>query len=320
MLSRNAERLYWLGRYVERVEDTARLLSVFSHVMLDLPKSKKISWEFLLRIMAAEQPFHEHYEQVNEYNVMYFLLSDANNAGSIRSSVKAARENARTSRDIIPLEGWEILNELNLLVKHSMDEATRRRHHYPFLAKVIARCQQFNGMIANSMSRDQAYDFLTIGALIERADMTTRILDVATGILLRRSEDENAFDALLWLEVLKTTNALTMYRALNGPKVTPQKVVYFLLCTHSFPRSIRFCLLEIESLVFSLPRNESFFIAWDALNFIFVRCDQTRVADSEELHLFFDDVQKGLMQLNNVIAETWFPEAFDSQQEQQQSA
>lgn len=318
MLSRNAERLYWLGRYVERVEDTARLLNAFSHVMLDLPKSKKLGWEFLLRIMAVEDIFHERYDSVNEYNVMYFLLSDASNMGSVRSSVKAARENARTSRDIIPLEGWEILNELNLLVKNSIDDATHRRHHHSFLTKVIARCEQFNGMITHAMSRDQAYDFLIMGQLIERADMTTRILDVATGILLRRSDDESAFDALIWIEVLKTTNSLTMYRAINGPKVTPQKVLHFLLCTHTFPRSIRFCLLEIESLGFSLPHHEQFFIAWDALNFIFEHCDQATAVDVEALHSFFDDVQKGLMVLSNVIAETWFPAAFDAQQSQVQ--
>ncbi len=184
MLSRNAERVYWLGRYIERTEDTARLVKAFTQVMLDIPKAKKISWNMLLQILLSEEKFNELYDEVNEQNVISFLLNDIKNPSSIRSSVRAARENARTSRDIIPHEGWEMLNDLNLMVKHSAEKTIHRKERYKYLSKIISSAQQFNGLIQSSLSRNKSYEFLRIGVLLERADMTTRILDVAAGNLV----------------------------------------------------------------------------------------------------------------------------------------
>lgn len=312
MLARNAERVYWLGRYVERVENTARLLNAFSHVMMDLPQSKKLRWDMLLKIMSSEQGFTQRYKEYNTENIIIFLLADAENAGSIRSSVKAARENARTCRDIIPLESWEILNELNLLVKKSMDKALNRRYRYQFLEEIIGLCQQFNGMIYNTLSRNQSFDFLIMGNLIERADMTTRILDVAAGVLLRRDSEARAFDTVIWSEILKATSALTMYRTVNGPRISPENVLNFMLCEEEFPRSLKFCMHVMHGLASVLPRNSPFYDQLALVEKQLDLCEDNIAVDPEELHIFFDEIQKGLIALHNEIADIWFLKEYDS--------
>lgn len=308
MLSRSAERVYWLGRYIERTEDTARMLKAFSQVMLDIPKTNKLSWNMLLRILFAEYEFNKLYDEASEKNVINFLLADIRNPSSIRSSIKAARENARTSRDVIPIEAWEMLNDLNLLVKESADDAIHKRNRYKFLSEIISRSLQFNGMIQSSLSRNQAYDFLQIGSMIERADMTSRMLDVAAGILLRRnSTDVGSLDMLLWLEILKAQNAIQMYRSVNGPKIVPPKVLHFILCREDFPRSIKFCLGEIEVYAAQLPDNDDVFEGWDLLLEKVNSFDKTKEVSPEFLHRYFDDIQKGIIKIHNRISQTWFP-------------
>ena len=319
MLARNAERIYWLGRYVERVENTARLLNAFSHVMMDLPKSKKLRWDMLLRIMSAEHDFEKQHDDYSVENIITFLLADADNPGSLRSSVKSARENARTCRDIIPLESWEILNELNLLVKKSIEKALNPRYRYQFLEDIIGLCQRFTGMVYNSLSRNQSFDFLVMGNLIERADMTTRILDVAAGVLLRRNIEAQAFDTVIWAEILKATSALTMYRANNGPRINPEIVLNFMLCEESFPRSLNFCIHVMHGLATVLPRNKSFYKQLGVLEDKMALCEDNIDVDPEELHIFFDDVQKALIALHNEIADIWFLKEYDPSPELSQT-
>ncbi|WP_299875474.1 alpha-E domain-containing protein [uncultured Cocleimonas sp.] len=308
MLSRSAERVYWLGRYIERTEDTARMLKAFSQVMMDIPKTHKLSWNTLLQILSAEYEFNKLYDEATEKNVITFLLADVENPNSIRSSIKAARENARTSKEAIPISAWEMLNDLNLFVKESANDSTNRRNRYKFLSEIISKCLQFNGMIQNSLSRNQAYDFLQVGIMLERADMTSRMLDVAAGILLRRNASEvGTFDMLIWHEILKAQNGIQMYRSLNGPKIDPTKVLHFLLCRDDFPRSIKFCLTEIEVYASQLPDNDEVFEGWDLLLEQVNSFDETKDVSPEFLHRYFDDIQKGIIQIHNGICHTWFP-------------
>ena len=306
MLSRNAERIYWLGRYIERTEDTARLLNAFSQVMLDLPQSSKPDWDVLLKIMSVESQFYEHYDVANEENVIRFLLTDTNNPGSIRSAVKAARENARTLRDRLPLEGWEMLNDLNLFIKKRADLASRQRNRFQFLTETISKCQCFNGMIRTTLSRNQAYEFLCMGAFIERADMITRTLDIAADILLHRPDDVSAFDAHIWLEILKAQNAVMMYRSVNGPRMSPKAVLRFLIGEDDFPRSIKHCLVSMGQLGQTLPRQQIFVERTHALVTSLENYKQQPGIMSSDLRKIFDDTQIGLNELHQIIAQTWF--------------
>ncbi|GAA0413351.1 alpha-E domain-containing protein [Cocleimonas flava] len=312
MLSTSAERVYWLGRYIERTEDTARMLKAFSQVMMDIPKAQKLDWNMLLRILSSEHEFNKLYDEATEKNVIKFLLADIRNPSSIRSSIKAARENARTSRDVIPTAAWEMLNDLNLFIKESVDDSTHKRVRYKFLTEIISRSLQFNGMIQNSLSRNQAYDFLQLGIMLERADMTSRILDVAAGILLRRDSIEiNSFDMLIWLEILKAQNAVQMYRSANGPKIEPTKVLHFILCREEFPRSIKYCLSEIERSASKLPDNQDVFEGWDLLLGQLNSFDENKEVSPEFLHRYFDDIQKGIIKIHNRISLTWFPKSIE---------
>ena len=306
MLSRNAERIYWLGRYIERTEDTARLLNAFSHVMLDLPTSGKLGWDVLLKIMASEALFYEHYEVADEKNVVMFLLDDIRNPSSIRSAVRAARENARTLRDRLPLEGWEMLNDLNLFIKKGIEDASRQRNRFQFLTDTITKCQCFNGMIRTTLSRNQTYEFLCMGSFIERADMTTRTLDIAADILLQRSDADGVFDTHIWMEILKAQNAVMMYRTKNGPRSSPRAVLRFLIGEGDFPRSIKHCIKAMEGLVQELPENEAFTESTQSLTAKlegFVEMDEIV---PEKLRDFFDETQLGLNEVHSIIATTWF--------------
>lgn len=306
MLSRNAERIYWLGRYIERAEDTARLLNAFSQLVLDLPRSNKPDWDVLLKIMAAEAQFYENHTEASEDNVIAFLLNDVNNPGSIRSGVKAARENARTLKDRLPLEGWEMLNDLNLFIKRNANDAPRQRNRFQFLTSIISKCQRFNGMISTTMSRNQAYEFLCMGMFIERIDMTIRTLNITTDILLSRPEDSRAFDSHIWMEILKAQNAVSMYRNTNGPRLSPKVVLRFLIGDRDFPRSMKHCLTGMQQLVSALPDNHLFTQQADSLlqNLETYKTGDEIVLD--DLRQFFDDTQRQANELNQTITNTWF--------------
>ena len=320
MLSRNAERIYWMGRYIERTEDTARLLNAFSHVMMDLPKSGQLGWDVLLKIMASEALFYEHYEVANEDNVVKFLLDDIENPSSIRSAVRAARENARTLKDRLPLEGWEMLNDLNLFIKKGAESASRQRNRFQFLTDTITKCQCFNGMIRTTLSRNQSYEFLCMGGFIERADMTTRTLDIAADILLQRSDEDGVFDTHIWMEILKAQNAVMMYRMKNGPRSSPRAVLRFLIGEENFPRSIKHCIESMEWHVQDLPKKKTFV---ESLNHLVINLDGFIERDEiipANLRTFFDEIQQGLNDLHSIIATTWFlsadaPAATQSQEQ-----
>ncbi len=319
MLSRNAERTYWLGRYVERTEDTARLLNAFSHVMMDMPSSSKLGWDMLLKIMANEELFFTLYDKANEKNVVKFLINDTENPSSIRSAVKAARENARTLRDRIPLEGWEMLNDLNLFIKKGAENALHQKNRFQFLKDTILKCQSFNGMVRTTLSRTQVYEFLTMGSFIERADMSTRMLDVATNTLLNRPENAKTFNIHIWVEILKAHNATMMYRMVNGPKVTPEAVLSFLIGEDEFPRSIKHCLDSMQWQAQNLPRSTKFVNNIDALIYNLDSYKNNSDIKLEGLSQFFDDTQQGINALHQIIATTWFLSAVAPEQTQSQS-
>ncbi len=210
MLSRVAERMYWFGRYVERAENTARLISVNTNLMLDLPEVKYI-WGSLISITGYERQFADRFSHQDERNVIKFLLEDP--SCSIRKSVSMARENARTSREIMPNEAWEKINELHLYLQKNINLGVKRDGRHRFLSELMAQCQELTGYLAGSMSNDLAFNFIKIGRYLERADMTTRILDVGCLNLIDPDHQEiSEYENILWMNVLKSLTAYQMYR------------------------------------------------------------------------------------------------------------
>ncbi len=255
MLSKLAERLYWTARYLERVENTARLVSVYDYLLFDLPQEVGISWYNLIALNGAESLFEEHYKDRNERNVVKFLLADASNPSSLVSSIQALRENVRTSRDLLPQETWEFVNELHLFVRENVKQGINRNRRKQFLELIVKCCQQINGLFNGTMSRDAPMQFLRLGYNLERADMLTRLLDAGSAALLNEQETELNIEEVVWANVLRSSSAYMSYRRTIRNIVRDCDVVNFLLEDQYFPRSFRFCLNQIRDAAGSLPKG-----------------------------------------------------------------
>jgi len=305
MLSSVAERLYWMSRYLERAEDTARLVGAYNHLIMDIPRGSEPAWDIMIRILEAEHAFEERYRAVTEQNVIKLLLADTAAPCSIPFAIATARENVRTTRDVLPEEAWELVNELHLYVGEAAKSSVGRRNRHTFLAEVIARCQMINGLLLSTLSRDHAYRFIKLGRLLECADMGTRVVDVGAGDILDRAGSHAAIEPLLWSALLQALSASSAYRREIGPIVEKNDVVNFIFTQGNFPRSIKFCVAGIREELTPLNNHEQ---ALRAINRIRRRLNRLAVdaLSREELHAFIDDFQLQLSALHQSIADTWF--------------
>ena len=306
MLSRVAENLYWMSRYLERAESTARLIGAHGSAALDLPKHVRPDWASIISITGNDQLFHDRYVDASEAHVIRFILADENNPGSVLSSIRFARENARTIRDIIPREAWEQINELFLNAKSKLADAISLKHRYQYLDQVILAVCQINGVLAGGMSHDASYDFVRLGCNLERADMTSRIVDVRSlGMPAERDENLKPFENILLMSVLKSLTAYQMYRRHLQSAVTRDGALQFLLQDPRFPRSFRFCLGEVRSCLMSLPRNEVPLLQLRRLETeISALC--TSSLGPEELPVAIDRLQIHLDDVHAAVVKTYF--------------
>ena len=306
MLSRVAENVYWMARYVERAENTARLVRVNANLLLDLPRGLTPGWEPLVAITGMNEDFQERHIEANERNVVRFLIGDATNVNSILSSLRAARENCRTVREIVPRSGWEQINELFLYAKENVNTGVTKRGRHAYLARIITGSQTINGLLSSIMARDEAYQFLRIGQNLERADMTTRIIDVRSTDLLPETPPEMmAVDTIQWMSVLNSLSAYQMYRRKVQVQVTRKAVLRFLFQNTLFPRSFLHSLNAVEESLGDLKNNQDSLkqireLVRKALGVRVENLDQAR------LHHFIDDLQLGIIELHELIAQTYF--------------
>ncbi|KZY97165.1 hypothetical protein A3746_21745, partial [Oleibacter sp. HI0075] len=258
MLSKVAERVYWAARYLERVESTARMLSIYDTLLFDLPRQVNLGWYNLIVINSLEQDFNERYSVQDERNVVKFLVGDDTNPSSIVTSLKAIRENIRTTRDVIPADTWELVNELSQYVQDHLQQGINRRDRHEFLGNVISACQQIIGLWQVNMPRDSAWEMLKLGQNLERADMTTRNLDAATAAIMQIEDDDFAVNSqqIIWGNVLRSLSADQPYRRAMRSSVKAPLVCSFLLTDPRFPRSVEYCLNDMIQGVKALPRAE----------------------------------------------------------------
>lgn len=307
MLSRVAENIYWLSRYVERAENTARLVRVNSHLVLDTPSGITPGWEPLVEIAGLAAEFHSVEREPNERNVVRFLIGDANNPGSILSSLAAARENCRTVRDVLPRSSWERLNELHIFAKENIQSGLTKSGRDQFLDQIIAGSQRITGLLGSVMYRDQAWDFSRIGRNLERADMTTRIIDVrSTDLFPDDMLESRSLDTLQWISVLRSMSGYQIYRRQVAIRVSRSDVLDFLFQDACFPRSFLHCLEAVDE---SVARIDDKSPALRKIGALKRKLRQTKVADlnQESLHLFIDELQLGIMALHQSLAQTYFP-------------
>ena len=304
MLSRVAERMYWFGRYIERAENTARLISVNTNLMLDLTRVGFI-WSSLVSIAGLEEAFARRFTQKEERNVVRFLLD--NPTGSIRHSIATARENVRTTREILPSESWENVNELYLFIGENIDKGVKRDGRHRFLAQIMRRCQGITGYLAGAMSNNDAYNFIKIGRNLERADMTTRILDVGCLNLVSEKRPEILeYEAILWMNVLRSLTALQMYRQNVKDRVNGEDVAEYLMDDLYFPRAVAHCLSEVRGCCEILPNAESPLRSVTHAQRKLASEDVKLLLRNGELHRYIDEFQEELAEIHLSISGNWF--------------
>ena len=258
ILSTVAETIYWMARYVERAENTARIIMVNANLLLDLPRGIAPGWEPILAITSSNQLFYEHYSEPDEKKVVKFMVSDKYNTASILNSLMSARENLRTVRAIVPRGAWEVLNDLHYYAQEHKSKVLSRKGRFEYLTHIIRSCQLIAGNISGSMSHDETYEFVRLGKNLERADMTTRVLEVRAGNLLPKLADElKPFDDIQWKSILESVAAYQMYRRHVHVRVKGSAVMSYLLQDRQFPRSIAYCVIEVEHCLRSLPDSEA---------------------------------------------------------------
>ena len=250
MLSRVAEHLYWLGRYIERADDTARLFDATANLIMDLPEHSPVNWNGLVEAVTAERVESE----TTEARVSRWLILDAKNSSSVRSCIHSARENGRVVRGQIPKDAWESLNRIDLMLSDQALSAMSRRRRADLLRDVIWGCRHISGVLHGSMSRDEAWQFLRLGVQIERADMSSRLLDFKSTSILPDNEWTQESDAVMgWMAVLQAQDGYEMYRQSVNNRVRAADALGFLLSDRSFPRSLTHALGEVESGLLGLP-------------------------------------------------------------------
>ena len=246
MLSRVANSIYWMCRYIERAENVARFISVNLNLLLDMPSEKGKHWEPVVMTTGDQALFEERYTDYDQETSIRFLAFDRAYPNSILSCLAAARENGRSIREIISSEMWEHLNNfyLELAQSRGVDLALVDPHR--FFKIIQMRSHLFTGLLDSTMSHGEAWNFARIGLMMERADKTSRILDVKYFMLLPQADLVNTpVDNIQWMAVLKSASAFEMFRKAHH-RITPRNVADFLIFDSQFPRSIRHCVAKAQ--------------------------------------------------------------------------
>ena len=333
LLSTVAERVYWIGRYVERAEATARLVKVHTELFLDLPRAAGLQWRPLLEVTGSGSSFDRYRADrppgpaaggaavdavESEEEVVHFLLAERASPVSVLMSIGAARTNMRANRPVLPRMAWEVLNRLSHWSLVSVDAAVHRRTRLGWCAHVIEELQLLSGILGSTMNHDEAYAFFEMGRQLERADMTTRVLDVQAATLLDRASpdhgssdhdasSDNPYADVTWMGVLCSVSADHTYRQKFGGGVTAVTALRFLLRDPQFPRSVEHCLTQVARALLELPRYEEPMAATARLQAELTDIDVNRLAtDSAALHEAVDQLQQGISAVHVRLAATYF--------------
>jgi uncharacterized alpha-E superfamily protein len=312
MLSRVAESIHWMSRYVERAENVARFVEVNLQLMLDAPEGQDQQWAPLVATTGDDAEFTKRYGTATQQNVIQFLAFDAENSNSIFSCLRAARENARTVREIISSEMWLQLNKFYLMVNDAAASGKGMEMPHEFFGEVKNASHLFNGVTAATMTHGEAWHFgPMLGRMLERADKTSRILDVKYFILLRSAEDVGTpFDDIQWAAVLRSASAFEMYRKRHG-RISPKGVVEFLLLDREFPRAIQFSLLGARASLHAISGTPLGTFRYPPEKRLGQLCSDLSYASVDEiinsgLHEYLDELQTQVNQVGAGIHETFF--------------
>jgi uncharacterized alpha-E superfamily protein len=289
----------------------ARFIEVNQNLSLGFHQGISTQWAPLVKTTGDEALFEGLYDDYSQKNVVNFLLFDLENPNSIASCLNQARENARCVRETLSLAVWEAINKFYLLFHdHVSNESTLRQPH-GLLDQVKLHSQWIEGAVESTMTHRGAWNVSKLGRYLERADKTSRILDVKYYMLLPRSDDVGGeLDVVQWSALLNSLSALQMYRRWNG-RIDPRNVVKFLILDPFFPRSIQFCLMQSDDALHRLSGsapNSFSNPAEQQIGRLRARNDYLTVDDIVQygLHEFIDDLQLQLNQLGISIVDSFY--------------
>ena len=311
MLSRIAESLFWMGRYMERAEDTARLLDVHFHTLLEQSQQTYLlRWDSIVRISGEHERFFENYTEATAQTVFEFLGFRENNPNSIVGCVTHVRENARTIRDRISRELWEDVNSFYHRMRGFRAESEVLAGPHRFCNEVKFSSHQFRGVADDTLPHDEGWQFLRAGRALERAEKTARIVDIEYHTLLEGRTDHQP-DNHQWMAVLKSVAAYEAYRREFHSSIDPQKVAQLLVLHARHPRSIRFNVAELQSALQAISRTAPGTYTSEAERLagkLNESLQYDRVQDIFErgLHHFLRDLQATCREIGVHIARTYF--------------
>jgi uncharacterized alpha-E superfamily protein len=265
MLSRTADHLFWMARYMERAENTARLLDVNYQTSL-LPQSDESAmagWRGLLGISELMPEYTAKYDEITARDVMAFMVTDASNPSSILNCLRAARENARAVRGALTTEVWETMNQTWLEYNRLVKEGALAKDPAELFEWVKFRSHLSRGVTLGTMLQDESFHFQRIGTFLERADNTARLLDVkfharnteffGSGI----GNESKEVDFYHWSAVLRSVSAFEVYRKVYRNVIRPEKVAELLILRAEMPRSLVFCMDEVVSNLRAVANDQS---------------------------------------------------------------
>ncbi|MEO1303635.1 MAG: alpha-E domain-containing protein [Pseudomonadota bacterium] len=242
MLGRTASGLFWMARYLERFENTARLIDAGFRMSLTRARTARSEWESVLTTAGTRDLYLEHHDSFSTSRVVDFSIANRDNPSSLYNSIAAARENARMTRTALTRDVWESINETWLACKHDFEAGEFRNDLPDFLSGIRQHAALVRGTINGTMLRNEIFRFVKLGSLIERADNTARILDTKYYVLLPSSASVgSSLDRVQWEMILRSASAERSFHWLYGGVMDPGAIVDFLIHDVRLPRSIAYC-------------------------------------------------------------------------------
>jgi uncharacterized alpha-E superfamily protein len=324
LLSRVADSVYWMGRYMERAENVARFIGVNLNLQLDLPLDPAQQWQPLIDTSGDTEIFKERYGNATQESVVEFLAYDAENSNSIYSCLTNARENARSVRETISSEMWEQVNSMYLQLR-SQREMPDREWLPEVFQGIRLGAHMFQGITDATMTHNEAWHFVRLGRKMERADKTSRILDVKYFMLLPSVRDVGTpYDDIQWSAVLRSVSGFEMYRKKYG-RITPRDIVEFVVLDREFPRSVHYCIRSADESLHAItgaPMGSYKYPSEQYMGLLRSELDFTSV-DSiirQGLHEYLDALQMKMNTIDSSVANDFVARAAHEQSQTQSQA
>ncbi|MBS0244493.1 MAG: alpha-E domain-containing protein [Proteobacteria bacterium] len=324
LLARYAEHLFWLARYIERTAALARIIE--THMSYDRARDEDVSWAWLVTLLSDEERFKKQHTEASFKNVIKFYVQDMENPGSVRFALRAARENARTLRAVIPTEMWQQINEFynRFLVMSEADLDPIRMART--CEQIKSGCYAQLGVAESTLYRDEGWRFFRLGLMIERADQTSRLLDVKFAQLATGSDGAKTADTTFWSLVLRSATAYQAFHRFEPRGADPNRVARFLLINSSHPRSVAHSMGEVQRLLGELRSGYGLRQvggaqerAEETLELLHTAARDPTLVD--RLHTVNDQVQRRLIELTSELGQAFFgyprPEATQTQTQSQ---